>query len=346
MINANTLYSALAPYGFETTANVCYGSWRNYAVSILSAQYSIFQLSFAVRADKKDKNLAKSLRAELRQQLGKGLSTVLNLGNALQFAYRFDGNTPLADQFVRAADAIAAALSAHGLNPAATCAVCGGGTPDSLCVVNTYQPVHAACMHQKLETAKEQAMENKENGSYLTGTLGAILGALVGSLIPILVLIGTNVISAFLYALVPLAAMFGYRHFKGKSDKISIVIVMLISILFVAIIDFVYLAHLFQQYFHASFFQGLSLAFQNLGSLDQWFDTGVLTSDILKSLLFMALGIVFSWGYLTKTSSAEVKTTATLLETMRPNPMFSQDYAQSENPAPQQSQQFFWNGQG
>ena len=54
MINANTLYSALAPYGFETTANVCYGSWRNYAVSILSAQYSIFQLSFAVRADKKD----------------------------------------------------------------------------------------------------------------------------------------------------------------------------------------------------------------------------------------------------------------------------------------------------
>ena len=38
MINANSLYSALAPYGFETTANVCYGSWRNYAVSILSAQ--------------------------------------------------------------------------------------------------------------------------------------------------------------------------------------------------------------------------------------------------------------------------------------------------------------------
>lgn len=346
MINANSLYSALAPYGFETTANVCYGCWRNYAVSILNTQYSIFQLSFAVRADKKDKNLAKSLRAELRQQLGKGLSTVLNLGNTLQFAYRFDGKTPLADQFVRAADAIAAALSAHGLSPAVTCAVCGGGTPDSLCVVNTYQPVHAACMHQKLETAKEQAMENKENGSYLTGTVGAILGALVGSLVPILVLIGTNVISAFLYALVPLAAMFGYRRFKGKSDKISIVIVMLISILFVAIIDFVYLAHLFQQYFHASFFQGLSLAFQNLGSLDQWFDTGVLTSDILKSLLFMALGIVFSWGYLTKTSSAEVKTTATLLETMHPNPMFSQDYTQSENPAPQQSQQFFWNGQG
>lgn len=38
MINANTLYSALAPYGFETTANVCYGCWRNYAVSILNTQ--------------------------------------------------------------------------------------------------------------------------------------------------------------------------------------------------------------------------------------------------------------------------------------------------------------------
>ena len=342
MINANTLYSALAPYGFETTANVCYGSWRNYAVSILSAQYSVFQLSFAVRADKKDKNLAKSLRTELRAQLGKGLSMVMNLGNALQVAYRFDGKTPLVDQFVRVADAIAAALSAHGLSPAVTCAVCGGGTPDSLCVVNTYQPVHAACMHQKLETAKEQAMENKENGSYLTGTLGAILGALVGSLVPILVMIGTNTISAFLYALIPLAAMFGYRRFKGKNDKVSIVIVILISLLFVALTDFLYIASGIAKYFHANFFQGISLAFQNFDQLGQLMETG----DIVQTFLFMALGIVVSWGYLTKTSSAEVKTTATLLETLRPNPMFSQDYAQTDNSAPQQSQQFFWNGQG
>lgn len=354
MVNAQSLYPALAPYGFESTGNICYGSWRNYAVSILPAQYSIFQLSFAVRADKQDKTLAKSLRNELRQQLGKGLSAVLNQGSAIQFTYRFDNKSPQEQQFVRAADAIAAALSAHGLHPANTCAVCGGGTPESLCVVNTYQPVHAACMRQKVETIREQAEDNKENGSYLTGLVGALLGGLVGSLIPILVLIGTNTISAFLYALIPLAAMFGYRKFKGKSDKISIVIVVLISILFVAVIDFVYLAYLFQQHFHANFFQGLSLAFQNLGRLDQWFDTGVLTSDILKSLLFMGLGIVVSWGYLSKTGTAEVKTATTLMGTLRPNPMFAQDYSQEAEPvysqaeetAPGQPRQtLYWNGQ-
>lgn len=342
MINANSLYSALAPYGFETTANICYGSWRNYAVSILSAQYSIFQLSFAVRADKKDKNLAKSLRAELRQQLGKGLSTVLNLGNTLQFAYRFDGKTPLVDQFVRVADAIAAALSAHGLSPAVTCAVCGGGTPDSLCVVNTYQPVHAACMHQKLETAKEQAMENKENGSYLTGTLGAILGALVGTILPLVMLIATDTLYALLFALVPLAAMFGYRKFKGKSDKISIVIVIVVSILAVVLMAYAVIVYYIMQQMGV----GLGTAMSFVSRFMSGSDFAELLGQFWKGFLFMGLGIVISWGYLTKTSSAEVKTTATLLETMRPNPMFNQNYAQSENPAPQQSQQFFWNGQG
>ena len=361
MVNAQSLYPALAPYGFESTGNICYGSWRNYAVSILPPQSSIIQLVFAVRADKNDKALDKALRTELRQQLGKGFSSKLYQDRCV-FGIRFKGKTPLEQQFVQVADTIAATLSAHGLHPANTCAVCGGGTPESLCVVNTYQPVHAACMRQKVETIREQAEDNKENGSYLTGLVGALLGGLVGSLIPILVLIGTNTISAFLYALIPLAAMFGYRKFKGKSDKISIVIVVLISILFVAVIDFVYLAYLFQQHFHANFFQGLSLAFQNLGRLDQWFDTGVLTSDILKSLLFMGLGIVVSWGYLSKTGTAEVKTATTLMGTLRPNPMFAQDYSQEAEPvygqeaepvysqaeetAPGQPRQtLYWNGQ-
>ena len=354
MVTAQSLYPALAPYGFESTGNICYGSWRNYAVSVLPAQYSIFQLSFAVRADKQDKTLAKSLRDELRQQLGKNLSTVLNLGNAIQFAYRFDNKSPQEQQFVRAADAIAAALSAHGLNPACTCAVCGGGTPESLCVVKTYQPVHAACMRQQVETVREQAQENKENGSYLTGTLGAILGGLVGSILPLVMLIATDTLYALLFALVPLAAMFGYRKFKGKNDKVSIVIVVLVSLLFVAVIDFVYLAYLFQQHFQANFIQGLSLAFQNLGRLDYWFDTSVLIGDILKSFLFMGLGILISWGYLGRTSSAQVQTAANQLGTLRPNPMFAQDYGQAYSQdfgqddsaaASQPRQSFYWNGQ-
>ena len=362
MVTVQSLYPALAPYGFESTANICYGSWRNYAVSILPAQYSIFQLSFAVRADKQDKTLAKTLRNELRQQLGKGLSTVLNQGSAIQFAYRFDNKSPQEQQFVRVADAIAAALSAHGLSPACTCAVCGGGTPESLCVVNTYQPVHAACMRQKVETIREQAEDNKENGSYLTGLVGALLGALVGSLIPILVLIGTNTISAFLYALIPLAAMFGYRKFKGKSDKISIVIVVLISLLFVAFTDLIYVAYQFKEHLGWSLGNSISFVIRYFGELDNWFDTGVLTSDILKSLLFMGLGIVVSWGYLSKTGTAEVKTATTLMGTLRPNPMFAQDYSQEAEPvygqeaesvysqaeeaAPSQPRQtLYWNGQ-
>ena len=358
MVNAQSLYPALAPYGFESTGNICYGSWRNYAVSILPAQYSIFQLSFAVRADKQDKTLAKSLRNELRQQLGKGLSAVLNQGNAIQFTYRFDNKSPQEQQFVRAADAIAAALSAHGLSPAATCAICGGGTPESLCMVNTYQPVHGACMHQKVETVREQAEDNKENGSYLTGTLGAILGGLVGTILPLVMLIATDTLYALLFALVPLAAMFGYRKFKGKSDKISIVIVIVVSILAVVLMAYAVIMYYIMQQMGV----GLGTAMSFVSRFMSGSDFAELLGQFWKGFLFMGLGIVVSWGYLTKTGTAEVKAATTLMGTLRPNPMFAQDYSQEAEPvygqeaesvysqaeeaAPSRPRQtLYWNGQ-
>ena len=323
MVTYQSLYSALAPLGFESSGLVSFGTLRGYAITIKSAQYSIFQLGFAVRVDKKDKALTKNLQSALKAQLGKSFTNVLNAGNSLLFAVKFDGKSPLMDQFRRFVDTIVATLQQNGIAPAAACAVCGGGTPDSLCMLDTFQPVHASCLHQKVANVKDAAEENRQNGSYLTGTLGALLGALVGSIPTILMLFFTDTIYSILFALVPLAAMFGYRLFKGKSDKLSIVIVVVLSILSVGFIAVMYFAYTIHQNSVFSFFQSLSLTFRYF-DMEDYFD---LFGEFWQGFLFMVLGIVFSWSYLAKTSAFQTQSAEAQLNTLRPNPMFAAQQA-------------------
>lgn len=323
MVTYQSLFSALAPLGFESSGLVSFGSLRGYAITVRSAQYSNFHLCFAVRVDKKDKALTKNLQSALKAQLGKSFINVLNTGNTLTFAVKFDGKSPLLEQFRRFVDTIVAALQQNGIAPAAACAVCGGGTPDSLCMLGTFQPVHASCLHQKVANVKDAAEENLQNGSYLTGALGALLGALIGTIPTILMLIFSDTIYGILFALVPMAAMFGYRLFKGKSDVVSIFIVVVFSILSVGFIALMMLAYYVHDYTGWSFFESLTYTFRNL-EMDEFME---LLGRFWKGFLFMALGIFISWNYLAKTNTAKTQSAEAQLNTLRPNPMFAAQQA-------------------
>ena len=123
MVSAQALYSSLIPMGFSTLENVCCGVWAGYAVSIVSTANSVFQTSFAVRADKKDNALRTSVHKALQARIGKKLSGTLNAGDSFTFTLRLSGKEAPQDQFGQAADAIAAVLRENGLSPAATCAI-------------------------------------------------------------------------------------------------------------------------------------------------------------------------------------------------------------------------------
>ncbi len=334
MVTMKSLFSALEPYGFSSLGANCFGVWSGYAVDLRYLNNS-FQICFAIRADKKDKTLAKNLLTNLRQQLGKRVTSVLNNGDHVAVIPRFDGKSPLDQQFGQLADAVAGNLRGMGLYPANTCAVCGGGTPESLCLVSTYQPVHASCIHQAAQSVRDAAEENKENGSYATGALGAVLGAVVGAIPSIILLLATNYISGILFALVPLAAMFGYRKFKGKNDKVGIGIVIVVSLLAVILMAYVLLVFLFMKGYGVSFSTAVTYAKDTLT-----YDFGEVVGNFWQGFLFMVLGIFISWNYLTKTGAAQVNDVELQLQTLRPNPLCQQPQAQAQ--AEIQPQQPLW----
>lgn len=317
------LFASLEAYDFQTVGSVCFGLWKGYAVSIRLVQGN-FWADFAVRLGKPDKALQRAINASLKADGIKRSGVNFNLarGKAASFLLRLNRKTPFVDQFAVFADACARALRENGLEPASTCAVCGGGTPESLCFVGTYQPVHASCMRADLEKTREKAEENQANGSYLTGLVGALLGMLVGLIPNVATAVFLDRIVAVLFALVPLAAMWGYRKFNGKLDKGSIGIIIVLSLIGVVLLQYFSLAIYIMQEYDTTL--GLALSF----TADLFRDgetLGQILSGSLTSFLFMGLGILFAWRYISQTNSGAVANKEALLSTMRPNPDFSQD---------------------
>lgn len=328
MVNAQALYSALMQRGFNTVGNVCCGVWGGYAVSIVSIQMPVFQVSFAVRADKKDNALRTAVHQALRERVGKSVTGTLNAGDNFTITLRLGGKEAPLDQFAPAADGIAEVLREKGLVPAQTCACCGRGGAESLCMVTTFQPVHASCMEQKIQSVKADVESNQQNGSYLTGALGALLGALVGAIPAIAILLLTDTLYSILFALVPLAAMYGYRLLKGKNDKVSIVIVIVVSILSVVFMVFVLSVILLMREYSVSLGDALHYMFNYV----DFSDFMEIVVSFWQGFLFMLLGIAASWGYLSKTGKSQVADAELLMKTLRPNPMYhgsAQDSSQS-----------------
>ncbi len=317
------LFTALATLGFETIGAACFGVWKNYAVNI-RMESGAYWADFAVRPAKTDRALQKALQSSLKAAgvSRSGVNLAYGRGKAVSFYLRLDRKTPYERQFPVFADACVRALRENGLAPADTCAVCGCSLPESLCFVGTYQPVHASCMRSSLEKTREKAEDNQANGSYLTGLVGALIGMLVGLIPNVLTAAFLDRISALLFALVPLAAMWCYRKFNGKTSKGSIGIIIVVSLVGVLVMQYFNLAIYIMQEYGYAFGESLSLT----GEL---FRDGEIFGEIMKNsamnFFFMALGILFAWRYLNQTNSGSVANMEAALGTLRPNPAFTPD---------------------
>lgn len=319
------LFTSLQELGFEAAGSVCFGRWKGYAVSV-RPDTNVFLVDFAVRPPLGDrpKELLNSLTAAMKSRTGKRVAVSNAQGQerniAFSFVLKLKGKTPYSEQFTAFADACADSLRACGLPPAGTCAVCGGGTPESLCFIGSYQPVHSACMRSTLEKTREKAEENQTNGSYLTGFVGALLGMLLGLIPNILIAVLNDTIYALLFALVPLAAMWCYRKFNGKMNKASIVIIIVVSLLGVFVMQYVSLAIYLMQEYGAALGEALAFTAELFADGES---LGAILSDSVMHFVFMALGILFAWRYLNQTNSSSVAGVEAQLSTLRPNPDFA-----------------------
>lgn len=289
---------ALERMGFQSIGAHHYGKWNGYPCSVhQNAPYCY--LDVAVRLEKKDKTIEKALRRTLKERCPKKLHGCVNHGNYLTFVLSVEKKTPADEQLRIILDEIAHALEEADVVPADTCAVCGKDHPDSLCMMSTYQPVHAACVLSMGDSARKNTEENAIKERYLTGTIGALFGVLVGLVPSLLSILLFDRIYTVLFVIVPLLAVLGYRKFHGKRSGVSILIVIILSLAGVVMLEFLAVAISFKQELGLSLMQALRYT---LGYLFSVMGIGVLLQENLAELLFMAIGIFISWPFLVQTN--------------------------------------------
>ncbi len=311
-------------YDFKSVnANLCVGTWKNYAVTMQRYNGRTYYVYVAIRIANGQNKLRKSLRAALKEAGQKhcGMNQVMK--NHLQATVTVGkGETELSD-LCGFLDVLTAALLQNGVSPANTCAITGAPNPDSLCLMQnggcySFQPVFASAVRQNDLKTQEQTEENEQNGSYLSGLIGAILGMLAGMAVNLLLMVFAHKISVWLFTLVPLGAMFGYKKFKGKGNWVAMAVVIVLSLIAVPLMEYLYLAISFAREY------SLSLGFALKEVWQDFFEPKVLKEtgpEMLKMLLFMALGVFVGWSYMRGSlNSSKLRSSKLQVETLRVNP--------------------------
>lgn len=90
--------------------------------------------------------------------------------------------------------------------------------------------------NNNVETNNEEAINGASQGSYLTGTIGAIIGGAIASLPWVLVYVYGNMIVAILAILIALGAFYGYKIAKGKMGKGLPAIIAIVSVAIIVIL--------------------------------------------------------------------------------------------------------------
>ena len=197
-----------------------------------------FSVSFSQKISKQFlKTVIKTLKPEM-----KAINRTVT-PNVFTLELRIKDNTMFSQKIDFLLETVDREARNAGYTTAVVCAICNQPNPDSYALYNSnYTAVHANCMQQKAETKIAKAQKNALNGNYVTGFLGAVIGGAVGLIPNILVAVLFNYIIAWLCALVPLCAYFGYKLLQGKMNYAAPIFSILVSIVSIPVMDYAHTA--------------------------------------------------------------------------------------------------------
>ena len=176
-----------------------------------------------------------------------------------------------------------------------------------------YVPVHQSCVQNQTQATLAKAEENELTGNYFTGLIGALLGGVVGAIPNVLAAVFLERIFSLLYALIPIAAYYGYKLLKGKMNKAAFGCTLLSSVLNLFTVQFLII--------YISLSRLLGMILSPVASMELFWQLlagGDLTADLVQSVVFLALGLWFSWGIVTRTTKHEVAGSAMVAATLQP----------------------------
>lgn len=321
---------AVSSLGFFPVLNFQCGTWRGYAVSIWRSSGKRWFATAAVRIPNLS-GVRKTLKNAVKELGAKPGVVQQCTDTRAMFGFTLGGTEDTRQSIQSSLDLMAATLHKVGIAPADSCAVSGLPAPDSLCLVRTkdgaysYQPVMASVIRSENAEVQKRTEENEADGSMVSGFVGAVLGMLVGVVLNLLTIIFLERVLALVFALVPLAAMFGYKLFKGKMNKGAIVIVLLLCLFAVLLMPYLELVYYVVHDYGTSLGEALPACVQLYVE-----NFSELTGELAQLLLFMGLGVFIAWrSMFGQINSAQVRASQLQLDSLRPNPNRPQ-----QNPQP------------
>ena len=321
---ANETFAQLSQFGFTPVNDaVCVGTWNNYAVELQRYSGRTYYTYLAIRIPKADKAVKKACNAAFKAA-GLKRATVMGVApNFVQAACTLEKGDAEVPCFRTFMDTLTGTLARNGIAPANTCALTGAPNPDSLCLVLNnkymgYQPVVGAAVRQGNYDLQARVEENENNGSYASGFVGALIGALLAVAINVAAMVFTDRMYAILFALVPIFAMFGYKLFKGRTNKGSLIILLLLSLLAIPLMVYLTVTVSIVREYGVPLGDALRAAGQIVVNPEYLAE---VRGTLLMMLLFMALGLLIAWRFIRgQLNSTRVQTSNLQVETMRPNP--------------------------
>ncbi|MDD4851249.1 MAG: hypothetical protein PHO10_11220 [Gemmiger sp.] len=312
----NEILEQLDHNSFCVVGDNAYGHRKDFPVEIArhpnSKKIYYMSVTMQVPLDKAD---AKELRHHLKERgvkatvAGRVATTVLTVRGA-------DGTNTLMNRL----DEVISALEFCGVKPPYLCGICGDGGADTYMMRQTtpqfYDVVHASCMSKMQNNLADKASKNP--GNYLTGILGALLGALVGMLPALLGIYYLNVVSGWLFMLLPIATYYGYKLLHGKMNIAAPICSVVFSLfglcaLLLALdvmVNFSGYTDTLEEAISYTFYY----TFQNF-SLSYW---SWLGEDLGSIIVFYVLGLAFSFGVISNTNKSELKSMEEILKTRMP----------------------------
>lgn len=207
-------------------------------------------------------------------------------------------------------------LRSVGLGPSDTCPYCGSRNCDAVApTFKGYRPAHFNCLREQANKVRSKANYNMENGSYLTGVLGALIGMIIGTIPSLLTIVYMQMEYAVLFALIPICAYLGYKIFQGKMNKAALIVSIVMAVLGVVIMYFEFILFTMVHDYGYPFSEALRFLPVIMRDPEVWKEA---FTGSLQEFLFSAIGVFVAWGLISRTATGAVADADTVLRLAQP----------------------------
>ena len=289
-MNSSEWSQFLSSRGFQMIDNQGFGVMDRYPVSlVLNGKSTITSIAARIQlASALKKNHRKEVRELLKHKaivtyVGTTLSLTVQAGH-MQYPYEFTQTLVSLVNYLRT----------NNIPESIRCPICGQFQTDGLAFyAGNFQRLHLHCLDSKLSSQQERITNNETNGNFVTGLFGAILGGICGIVPNIFTILVLNHIYVVLFALIPICIYYGYKVCRGKMNTGALVLTIVLSVLFLFLMNYLLLVFNVHSNYGLWLFSDCLRLFLQGDFLKELFVEG------WTQLLFLALGLLYSWHMIT-----------------------------------------------